>query len=77
MDEVNIRIAEFINNQPSKMRSKYIAYLNSKFKNTSESEDLLYSTDFDFEDLRLLTSGITNVILEKINIEKIILNISK
>ena len=76
MDDISIGIEKFITKQPKVIKEKYIAFLKLKANNTAESENQLYSTDFSFDDLRLLTYGITSIILDQINVDKLVSNIS-
>ena len=76
MDGILDNVVKFINSQPKKTRDKYIAFLRLKATNTTEDENKLYTTGFSFEDMRLLTSGITSVLLESIDVDKLVSNVS-
>lgn len=72
MEEIQSRIVEFIKKQPPNVRRKYFAFLKVRTNYTPENERAFYSVDFDFDDMRSITLGIADVILDSINADSII-----
>ena len=76
MDELSSLVAKFIKEQPLEIRKKYVAYLEVRNNETSDTLKKLYSTEFSFEDMRILTSGITQLLLDKVKIGDIIVKVN-
>jgi hypothetical protein len=76
MDELSSLVAKFIKEQPLEIRKKYVAYLEVRNNETSDTLKKLYSTEFSFEDMRILTSGITQLLLDKLQIGDIIVKVN-
>jgi hypothetical protein len=72
MDGMNNLVIEFINSQPKSIREKYLAYFKLCMNETVEGYDDVYSKNFNYEDLRKFTSGITNMIFDQIKKERMI-----
>uniref|UniRef100_A0A6C0EPZ0 Uncharacterized protein n=1 Tax=viral metagenome TaxID=1070528 RepID=A0A6C0EPZ0_9ZZZZ len=77
MDDITSKIIKFIQDQPIEVRKKYIAYLNIHVNDTNDNWLNFYDTEFNFEDLRLFTSRITNIILDTVNVNNIVEKITQ